>query len=408
MIDLLEGVRILDFTHVHAGPLCTYQLALMGAEVIKVEPPGSGEMFRSTGGDADMNERKMGALFVGQNAGKKSVALDLKSPDIQRIVQEKIAPTVDAAVHNMRPGTPEKLGIGYAHLKAHNPKLVYCAISGYGQTGPYADRAAMDHLVQGVSGMMAITGPTEGPPCRIGYSAADSASAFVAAQAMLAGLFRARATGQGAFLDVSMLEACMAIQGQTYYNHLVTGRQPQRVGPNPLARIGPTGTFECADGGLLLVNANNHKLFELACRAIDREDIFTDPRYHAPEDAAANWEELRAKFSEIYKTRPAKEWEELLCARGVPAGRVQEMPEIVESPQLEHRKAISTQTNVPGVERDLRFMGAGFQVDGVATTPCGAPQVLGAQTREVLSSVGVDDREIDRLEADGVLEIGAA
>ena len=405
MIDLLEGVRILDFTHVHAGPLCTYQLALMGAEVIKVEPPVTGEMFRSTGGDPEMNERKMGALFVGQNAGKKSVALDLKSPEVQRIIQEKIAPTVDAAVHNMRPGTAEKLGIGYAHLKVHNPKLVYCAISGFGQTGPFADRAAMDHLVQGVSGMMAITGPTEGPPCRIGYSAADSASAFVAAQALLAGLFRARATGEGAFLDVSMLEACMAIQGQTYYNHLVTGRQPQRVGPNPLARSGATGTFECADGGLLLVNANNHKLFELACRAIGREDIFVDPRYHAPQDAAENWEELRATFGEIYSTRPAKEWEDLLCAGGVPAGRMQEMAEIVESRQLEYRKAISTQNQVPGVGRDLRFIGAGFQVDGEPTTPGGAPPVLGAHTREVLESVGVSHEEIERLAAEGALEI---
>jgi crotonobetainyl-CoA:carnitine CoA-transferase CaiB-like acyl-CoA transferase len=405
MIDLLQGVRILDFTHVHAGPLCTYQLALMGAEVFKVEPPGSGEMFRSNGGDADMNARRMGALFVGQNAGKKSIAADLTSREIQRIIQEKITPTVDAVVHNMRPGTPEKLGIGYAQLEPHNPRLVYCAISGYGQSGPYADRAAMDHLIQGVSGMMAITGPTEGPPCRIGYSAADSASAFVAAQALLAGLFRARATDKGAFLDVSMLEACIAIQGQTYYNHLVTGRQPMRVGPNPLARIGPTGTFECADGALLLVNANNHKLFELACRAIGREDIFEDRRYHTPQDAAANWEELRAKFAEIYMTRPAIEWEELLCAEGVPAGRVQEMPEIVQSPQLAYREAISTQKQVAGVDRDLRFIGAGFQLDGEPTTPTGPPPVLGAHTREVLAAAGVAAEDIERLEEEGLLEV---
>ena len=228
--DLLDGIRVVDFTHVHAGPLCAYQLALMGADVIKVESPSGGDQMRAS------HPEGLPPAFLGQNANKRSLAIDLKQADGLAAVHRLVA-TADVVLHNMRPGTPDRIGIGFETLTAVKPDLIYCAISGYGQTGPESDRAAYDHLMQGESGMFMATGTKE-QPVRVGFAVADAGTAIIASSAINAALLRRERSGAGAFLDVSMLESCMTLMGLNYYNYLHTGRVAPRVGPNPLAQTG--------------------------------------------------------------------------------------------------------------------------------------------------------------------------
>ncbi len=386
MLDLLQGVRVLDFSHVHAGPLCAYQLALMGAEVVKVEPPEGDQMRLGPGAEALMSHG-----FVGQGANKQSVCIDLKQPDGLALVHQLMA-NADIVLHNMRPGTPDRIGIGVADAQRLNPKVIYCAISGYGQEGPYALRPALDHLMQGESGMFAATGPGEGPAMRVGFAVADASSALVASSAIAAALFRRERTGQGAFIDVSMLESCITVMGLNMYGYLGSGAIRPRVGPDPLADVGSAGTFQTS-AGTLLVNANNYRLFERLARALAREDLLE--RY--PGVAfQEQWQALRAEFADHFATDTADHFEAILSAAGVPVGQVRDLHQVFASPQLSHRAAV---TELEG----RRYTGAGFQVDGVASTPTQPAQALGAATREVLAGIGLEAAEVDRLLAQGIV-----
>lgn len=390
MTDLLAGVRVIDFTHVHAGPLCTYQLALMGADVIKVEAPGAGDQMRSMGPQLAPG---MSSGFLGQNANKRSIAVDLKSEAGLGIVH-RLLETADVLVLNMRPGTPDRIGIGYETVKALNPGIVYCAISGYGQSGPESDRPAFDHLIQGESGMFNATGTPE-QPCRVGFAVADAGTAVIASSAINAALLRRERTGEGAFLDVSMLESSMTLMGLNYYGFLATGRTGRRVGPNPLAQSGSAGTFETTDG-LLMVNANNPRLFERLARAVGRADVLEDERFATPRAAHENRVALRRIFADIFATNTAEHWDAVLREGGVPAGRAKTPAETVRHPQLAHRGSLATLSGVPGVD-ELTFLGAGFTVDESATTPQRPPPLLGEQTDEILAELGVDSEALREL-----------
>ena len=394
-VDLLDGVRVVDFTHVHAGPLCAYQLALMGAEVIKVESPQGGEQMRGS------HPQGLPPAFLGQNANKRSLAIDLKHPEGLAAVHRLVA-KADVVLHNMRPGTPDRLGIGYEALAAINPALVYCAISGYGQTGPESDRAAYDHLMQGESGMFMATG-TEEEPVRVGFAVADAGTAMVACSAINAALLRRERSGEGAFLDVSMLESCMALMGLNYYNFLHTGRVMPRVGPNPLAQVGSAGTFETQDGTLLVV-ALTHRLFERLAKSVGREELLADERFATPQAARANAPALRALFAAHFRTNTAAHWDALIRAAGVPGGQVKGPADVLENPQLVHRGTIAELDDVPGTpDGKLRFLGAGFTVDGCAATPSRPPPRLGEHSAEILAELGYSDEAIAQLRVDGAL-----
>ena len=383
MTDLLTGIRVIDFTHVHAGPLCTYQLALMGADVIKVEAPGSGDQMRGMGPQLAPG---MSPGFLGQNANKRSIAVDLKTEEGLAVVH-RLLETADVLVLNMRPGTPDRLGIGHDAVRELNPRIVYCAISGYGQSGPESDRPAFDHLIQGESGMFNATGTPE-QPVRVGFAVADAGTAVIASSAINAALLRRARTGEGAFLDVSMLESCMTLMGLNYYGYFATGRIGPRVGPQPLAGTGSAGTFETTDG-VLMVNGNNRRLFERLARAVGRADLIHDERFATPGAAHANRAELRKIFADIFATNTAEHWDGVLREGGVPAGRAKTPAETVQHPQLAHRGSLETLSGVPGVD-ELTFLGAGFMVDDKATTPDRPPPLLGQHTDEILAEIGVD------------------
>ncbi len=396
-INLLDGVRVLDFTHVHAGPLCTYQLALMGADIIKVEAPGTGDQMRSMGQQLAPG---MSPGFLGQNASKRSIALNLKTDDGVRLVH-RLMEDADVVVINMRPGTADRIGIGYETARTVNPSIVYCAISGYGQEGPEADRPAMDHLIQGESGMFMATG-TEDQPVRVGFAIADAGTAVIASSAILGALVRKGREGSGAFLDVSMLESCMALMGLNYYNFFATGKVGPRVGPNPLAQIGSAGTWKTKDG-VLLVNANNQRLFERMARALGRGDLLEDDRFRDLNASGKHRDELRAILGEIFSTDTTNHWDGVLRKAGVPSGQLKNLDDVVENPQLKFRNTLTTMSDVPGIDEALTFLGAGFTVDETPTRPTSVPPTLGRDSDDILAEIGINLLEIKRLRKIGVI-----
>lgn len=401
MVALLDGTSVLDFTHIHAGPLCTYQLALMGASVLKVEPPGTGDQMRQMGRPHAPN---MSAGFIGQNANKRSIAIDLKSEPGLEVVHRLIAQS-DVMVLNMRPGTADRIGIGLDQARRLKPDIVYCAISGYGQSGPESDRPAMDHLIQGESGMFNATGTPE-HAVRVGFSIGDSATAIIASSAVAAALYRKARTHEGAFLDVSMLESCMAVMGLHYYGYFATGQVGRRPGQQALARIGSAGTWPTADG-ILLINANNLRLFHRLARAIDRADLIDDPKWSTLEAATVNGPEMRKILGDVFVTNTAAHWDNLLRNAGVPSGRVKTPPEVVEHSQLKHRGTIASVPNVPGFTDPVQFLGAGFIADEQAQIPSIPPPLLGQHSREVMQELGYTDHEIASLIVKNILEVNS-
>ena len=401
-MDLLADIRVIDFTHVHAGPLCTYQLALMGATVTKIEQPGSGDQMRQMG---HQSAPGMSAGFAGQNANKRSLAIDLKQEEGLRIVHQLIA-KADVIVVNMRPGTPDRIGIGYETAKKLNPRIVYCAISGYGTTGPECDRPAMDHLMQGESGMINATGSLE-TPARVGFAIADSSTAMVAVSSILSTLYNREKTGEGAILDVSMLESCMAVMGLHYYNFLATGTTGPRVGMNPLATIGSAGTWQTTDG-YLLVNANNQRLFKRMATAVGRSDLVDDPRFATLQANTQNGETLREIFGSIFATNTTEHWDQVLREAGVPSGQLKTPKETIQHPQLKHRKTLGVIQDVPGFDEPLQFLGAGFTVNGKPKTPTQAPPLLGQHSTEILRDLSLSESQIQSLIENEVVEQSTA
>lgn len=392
MTKPLEGIRVLDLSHVHAGPLCTYHLGLLGAEIIKVEAVGGGDQFRGTGGIPEWNQVGLGTGFVGQNAGKKSLAVDLKTDAGQDIVR-KLVPTCDVLVENMRPGTLARLGLGWDVVHDLAPSLVYCSISGFGQEGPWKDRAAFDYLMQGVSGMMSHTGEPDGSGVRVGFPAADTSTAMMAGFAIVAALLKAKTSGAGSHLDVSMLECCLIPQSLQVWGWLMAGNEPFRTGSAPLARQGCVGLFETAEGQIL-VNANNQKLWENYATAVDRMDLVTDTRFTTDRDRTLNRDDLRAELTKALSLRAAAEWEELLSATGVPCGQLATVPEALQNPQFEARGTLARLKQPDGVDGEIAVQGPGFLVDGAPMLPDVPAPLLGADTSAILGDLGYGDDEI--------------
>ncbi|HUZ09628.1 MAG TPA: CoA transferase [Acidimicrobiales bacterium] len=397
---LLSGVQVLDLTNVLAGPFCTYQLALQGADVLKVEMPVSGDLARQLGADPALNHRGTGSSFLAQNAGKRSLTLNLKDERGKAILAE-LAEDADVLVENFRPGVLASLGFGWDELRSRNAGLVYCAISGFGADGPMADRPAYDQIVQGLSGVMDVTGQRGGGPTRAGFPICDTLGGMTAAFAITAALVRRAATGEGAHLDVSMLDSAVAGLGWAVSNWLIGGQELERMG-NDNFTASPSGAFATADG-LLNIAANQQGQFVALCDAVGRPDLAIDVRFAERADRLVNRPALNAELTAALAARPATEWEVLLNPLGVPAARVLSIPEVVELDQLEHRQLVAEVGTVPGTDRPLRVVTAGFHVDGRAARPSTAPPVLGADVDHELARLGRSSAEISRLRSEGVL-----
>jgi crotonobetainyl-CoA:carnitine CoA-transferase CaiB-like acyl-CoA transferase len=400
MKGVLSGIKVLDLTNVLAGPFCAYQLTQLGADVLKVETPGTGDLARVLGADPALSAQLMGASFLAQNGGKRSMTLNLKSDEGKALFKRLVA-DADVLVENFRPGVMDRLGLGYETLKAVNPKLVYCAISGFGQEGPMRAAPAYDQIVQGLSGVMSITGDAETAPLRVGYPVADSIGGITAAFAISSALVGAARTGEGAFIDVSMLDSTLATMGWIVSNYLICGQEPVPMG-NDNFTAAPSGAFRTKHG-LLNIAANKQEQFVALAGLIGREDLITDERFSAREARKTNRKALTAEVEAGLAARTAAEWEPLFNAAGVPAGRVLTVPQALELDQVRQRGMVRTFDHVEALGRPISVALAGFKMPGKDPAIDRPPPVLGEHTEEVLGDLGYSAEAIAAFRQQGVV-----
>lgn len=397
--SLLDGVTVLDFTNVLSGPFATYQLSLFGADVIKIERPKSGDLARQLGADPRLNEQGFGASFLAQNSGKKSLDVDLKSAGGVDLIK-KLVREVDVVVENFRPGVMDRLGLGWKQLQGLNPELVYCSISGYGQTGPLREAPAYDQIVQGKSGMMSVTGTSDTGPLRSGFPVADTLGGMAAAFSISSALLRRARLGVGAYLDVSMLESAMTAMGWVVSNNLIAGKEPHQLG-NDNFTASPSGTFETFDGQINIA-ANEDRQFKALCHAISRPDLISDQSYSTRKARLENRDELKDEINIALRTQTTAYWVEALSQDGVPAGEVATVTEALQSEQIQSRNFVH---EVPGPETHggrVRVLGSPVTVDGIACRPrAGAPE-LGESMEQLLESLGFDDGQSNRVQEEKI------
>ena len=393
----LSGVRVLDLSNVLAGPFCGYNLARMGAEVIKVENPDGGDLARKLGADPEMAKQLMGLSFVAVNAGKQSITLDLKNADgkeaFLRLVEQS-----DVVLENFRPKVMERLGLGHDVLSAHNPKIISCAISGFGQDGPWAGRPAYDQIVQGLSGAMSVTGDARTAPLRTGFPISDTIAGLTAAFAISAALVEQRATGRGRLIDVSLLESTLAAMGWVVSNHLNAGVNPEPMG-NENFTAAPSGTFRTATGPLNIA-ANEQKQYEALCDLVGRPDLKTDPRFAERQARKVHRAALKDELEAALAAKGAEEWEALFNAKGVPAGCVFSVPQVLREAQVTGRQFVETIDGTTATGAALRVTRPGFRIDGGFPTPS-PPPALGQDTERWLRALGYSADEIEHLRTSG-------
>jgi crotonobetainyl-CoA:carnitine CoA-transferase CaiB-like acyl-CoA transferase len=375
----LRGIRVLDLTNVLAGPYCSYQLMLFGADVVKIELPGSGDLARHLGPEADLNHAGVGASFLAQNSGKRSVELDLKDSRGRQLFEDMIK-GADVLLENFRAGVLARLGFAWERLTELNPALVYCAISGFGQTGPMSQTPAYDQIIQGLSGMMSITGTEDTAPLRVGFPVSDTVGGLMAALAISAALVGRERTGRGCFLDLSMLETSLSAMGWAVSNYLISGIPPQPTGREN-ATAAPSGTFFAADGPINIA-ANEQSQFEKLCAVLGRTDLLSDARFVNREERKRSRAQLNAELNATLRQRPAVEWERSLVAVGVPAARILTVPQAVQSEQLVHRGFLTEFPLPSRPDRKIRVSGNGVLLDGQPLRPLAPPPLLGQHNEQ--------------------------
>jgi CoA:oxalate CoA-transferase len=400
MAHALTGIRVLDLTNVLAGPFCAYQLALLGAEVIKVEVPDGGDLARRLGADEALNARLMGASFLAQNAGKKSLTLNLKTDEGKQVLRRLVA-SADVLVENFRPGVLARLGLGYDELRKVNAGLIYCAIAGFGQGGPMKDAPAYDQIIQGLSGMMSITGDEESAPLRVGYPVADTIGGLTAAFAVSSALVSRLKSGEGAFIDVSMLDSVLVTMGWVVSNYLIAGVEPRAWG-NDNFTAAPSGTFRTADGPLNIA-ANKQAQFDALLGVLGRPELAADPRFAGREARKRNRAALTAELEASLAAKGAAEWEAIMNRVGIPAGRVLSVPEALANPQIKHRELLQTFEDAPGVGRAVTVTRAGFKMSSGDPSVGAPPPRLGEHTDELLQGLGYSGAEIAELRSVGAI-----
>lgn len=395
----LQGVRVLECASVIAGPYCSYMLTLLGAETLKIERPSGGDWMRSQGGDAALVAAGMGSAFLSCNSGKRSVALNLKDPRGVKIARE-IASRVDVMIENWRPGTAHRLGVGFEAIRAVNPHIVYCSISGFGQDGPLSPRPAYDHIIQAMSGIMSVTGTPETAPSRTGPPLVDYMTGLSAAVAILAALRQRDRTGQAQLIDVGMLDCAIAGMGSMLSAHVNGGVPAVPIGNVAASGSPSSGMFPTKTSPLTLV-ANTEAQFAALCRGLGRPELIDDPRFCEATVRKQNQDALRAILAACLAVRPAIEWERLLGEAGVPVGAVRSVPELLDDTQVAARDLLCRRA-MPDQGRDAVLPTAGFKLNGRRVAPERGPPLLAADNESVLAELGYDAAQRRALREDGV------
>ena len=392
----LEHIKVLDFTRVLAGPYCTMILANMGAEIIKIERPGSGDDSRDFG--PFMNGQS--AYFVSINRGKKSIALDLKSPKAIELVKELVK-EVDIVAENFRPGTMEKLGIGYEELKKINPKLIFATMSGFGQTGPYSKRPAYDMIVQGMGGIMSITGEEGGDPVRVGTSIGDITAGMFGTIGILAALVDRDISGEGRMVDVAMLDGQLSILENAISRYTATGEVPKPLGARHPS-IAPFEAYKTKDS-YVIVACGNDALWEKFCKLTSREDLLAMDEFKTNPDRAKNVRKLKEYMTEIFGQKTTAEWDEYLNKNGIPCSAINTVDKLFTDPQVAARKML-VEVEQPGVGK-IKIAGNPIKLSGLEEEiPKDAAPQLGEHSELILKKyLGYTDEQIAELKKENII-----
>jgi crotonobetainyl-CoA:carnitine CoA-transferase CaiB-like acyl-CoA transferase len=391
----LDGVTVLDLTRVLSGPYCTMLLADMGARVIKVEQPGRGDDTRAWGPPFVGGES---AYFLSINRNKESVTLDFKRSE-GRALLDRLVGQADVIVENFRPGTLTRQGLDYDSLAAKHPALVYCSISGFGQSGPKRDRPGYDAVVQAEGGLMSVTGSADGPPYRLGVAIADLVAGLLAAQGVALALFARTRTGRGQHVDISMLDGVAALLSYQAGIFFATGDAPRRMG-NRHPTIVPYETFETSDGEFVLAVGTDEQ-FRRFCDVAGSGALAADERFATNPARVRNYDVLRPMLAEVLRQRTRSGWIDALTAAGVPCGSVRDVREVLTDPHLDARRMIEVVEHA--AVGTMRVLGVPIKLSDTPGRVRTAPPTLGQHTTTILRGLGMQDHEIDALRGRGVI-----
>jgi CoA:oxalate CoA-transferase len=397
-LGALAGVRVLDLTNVLSGPFCTLHLALLGAEVVKIENPKGGDLARVLGNVPKFNKMLMGTSFLAQNANKKSLTLNLKAPEGKQVFKKLVA-KADVVVENFRPDVMPRLGLGYPVLAEINPRIVYCGISGFGQSGPDAEKPAYDQIIQGLSGAMDVNGDDRLHPLRAGFPVCDTVGGLNAAFAILAALYHREQTGEGQMIDVALLDSIMPLMGWVAANLLIGGQAPVPMG-NDNFTAAPSGSFATQDGHVNIA-ANKQEQWEALADVLGVAELKADPRFQERDARKKNRRALTPLLEAKLKRKPTAHWVEALNARDVPSGDILSLGCALTQPQVQHRNALrSVQVDEIG---EVKLFGLTAQLSktpGAITAP---PPRLGAHTEQILTGLGYAKAEVAALKEKGIV-----
>ncbi len=406
MTSPLKHIKVLDLSRILAAPWAGQVLADLGADVIKVERPGMGDDTRSWGPpflkDKDGVETKEAGYYLSANRGKRSITVDLNTAEGQKIIRD-LAAQSDIVLENYKANTLNKFGLGYDDLKVVNPRLIYCSVTGFGQTGPRRDHAAYDFMIQAMGGLMSVTGERDdlpgGGPQKVGVPIVDLMTGMYTAVAVLAALERLNVTGKGDYIDIAMLDVLVSSMANQNMNYLVSGNPPKRAG-NKHPNIQPQDVFQCSDGYIVLVVGNDSQ-FAKFCEVIGRTEWATDERFSTNGKRVRNQKILLPMITKILLQKSMKVWADQLDTAGVPCSAINTIPEVFEDEQVKHRGLFiqvphPTAGTVPQVISPIRFADAKLSFDR-------PPPLLGQHTRDILGELGLDSAEIDGLAARGVI-----
>ena len=402
MSKLLDGIKIVDLTHVLAGPYCAYQLGLLGADIIRIENPAAVDLPRILDSDPDRLAQGMGAGFIAANANKRSVAIDLTSKKGQDLARQLIA-NADVVIENFRPGVLKKYGLDAKALTQANPRLIYCSISGFGQDSSYKDRPAYDDIIQAMSGLMAITGTAESGPVMAGFPVIDYLTGLMAAFAISAAVAKQARTGEGEVLDVAMLDSAMSVMGPVFAMQHIADQPVALRGNRSFSGSPFSGTYKAAEG-IVVVAANTPIQAKNLLKVLKLDGLWENPKVR-------NWREntevldlIYGSLTAAFAAKSADQWEVQLNQADVPAGKLRGMSEMLKLPYSSERGFVH-KVNIPELGREYSVPGVGFLAGGKNGYVESPPPVLGEHTVEVLKEAGLSDEQISGLQASGVVSI---
>jgi formyl-CoA transferase/CoA:oxalate CoA-transferase len=391
----LAGLTVLDLTRVLSGPYCTMLLADMGARVIKIEQPGRGDETRAWGPPFVAGES---AYFLSINRNKESVTLDFKQP-AARVALDRLLDRADVLVENFRPGTLERLGLGYDTVTTTHPRLIYASISGFGQTGPRKHQPGYDAVMQAEGGLMSVTGAADGPAFRVGVAIADLVAGLLAAQGIVLALYSRERTNRGQYVDVGMLDGVVSLLTYHASMHLTTATMSQRVG-NRHATIAPYDTFSAADGELFLAVGNDDQ-FRRFCEVTELQALLNEERFATNPSRVVHHRELRERLAPVLRAQTRAQWSELLTRAGVPCGAVRDVPDALADPQLAARHMIEAVEHAAA--GTLRVLGVPIKLSETPGSVRTAPPTLGQHTATVLTELGMTANDIEGLRRTGAI-----